>query len=1798
MTLETCWEGLERAGFTTEMLHGSQTGVFVGVSSIPALHSSAKLEDLEGYVVTGCAGSTLSGRLSHLLGLEGPALTIDTACSSSLVATHLACNALRQGECDMAVSAGVSLMQTPGLHVEFCRLRGVAPDGRCRAFAADTQGTGWGEGSAAVVLKRLPDALRDGDEIHGVLRGTAVNHNGRSAGLTTPSGPAQQRLINMALAAAGLQPRDIDYIEAHGTGTRLGDPIEGVALAEVFGGSHLRKEEPLWVGSAKSNVGHIQAAAGLVGMLKVVLSLRHGMLPTSLHTANPTPAVDWKGAHMALVQQRRPWRRRDGRPRRAGVSAFGIGGTNAHAVLEEPPVRPRAEHSVHSAPLPRVMPLMLSAHSDAALCQQAAKLHLHLSRSRSSSDTLGDVAYSLATTRNHFRHRMVLTAADKTELLDKLASIGGSATPSCSTAGHVREPRLAMLFGGQGIQLSCMGMGLARHFPIFRKTLDEIAALFEGELDTPLLEVLAAGVDSEAGALLLRTDYAQPALFALQVALWRLWCSWGVRPELVLGHSAGELAAAHVAGVIDLPDACRLVAARGRLMQALPSGDGAMVSLEASAVEVAAAVATLGLAGQADVAALNTPMQTVASGDAAAVELLTAHFAAQGRKSSKLHVSRAFHSHHVDDMLVSFEGVVKFMRFHPPTTPIVSGLTGRLAAPGELQQASYWVRQARRPVRFSDAISTLVSRGVDVFLELSPRPVLCGLGVACVVGDDRMTTAAWLPSLVPRKDDAVAIQESLAELHSRGLAVDWAAYFAPFGCRRVELPTYAFQRTYFRDPRGNGKESVGTSQKMLTSARDEAEHSVDPFMFEINWQPVETHNCRVDGSWGLLCPVGEVSWAEDVASALSSAGMRLKRVSKLDDAVGLDGLLCLWDSSADVLRQTRDFTATALAQIQHTSQASLATPLVWITRQAVGTGTDENVVGLGAAPLWGLMRTARNEYPDLCLRLVDVGEGLASLEVLALSLMLEAEPECAVRDGQVLVPRMQRIEQQPAATSLLRPNGAVLITGAFGGIGKHVARWLVGTHGSRDVMLASRRGIDAPGAEALSAELTRLGAEVTVVYGDAADADSIGAIMALFGDRRPLRGVIHIAGVLDDGVISGLTLPRCDTVFRPKVDGAWHLHQATRSMDLDLFVMFSSVSGVMGTAGQANYAAANTFLDALAHLRRAEQLPSVSIAWGTWDGEGMAANLSESCRARYAQLGLGVLSPEDGLELLERAIRSGRALAVAAAYDVPRLRAYHDDREATPPMLRLLLGSGRERASGPDRAWDLRKALSKSDPAEHAAVMLDLVRAVVARVLGFASPDDVNVDVPLKEIGVDSLTTVLLRNQLVALTSLTLSARLAFDHQNLTMLSKSLLSQIQESLGDSGDSGGSSSESASGSAMSNSTTSTVSASDMATVREGYLDPSLTFDNVSRGTSLSRPESVLVTGATGFVGAFIVHQLLELGITVHCLVRAATVEHAGRRLIATLSEYGLWKPDFSRLLKHVVGDMAQPLFGLPEVVFNQLADDIDAICHSSALVDWMRPLEDYIGPNVISTHEVLRLASRGRPKAVHLVSTVSTLPLHIGLQVSKYEREHGYATSKYMSERLVAAARWRGASASSYRLPFVTASTLTGHFRRDRGDFLHNWMAGSIELGAFPSLEADLAAVLPVDYLCKTIVAVMTLDMARIGRDFDFLNTKAPSLTHFFKMMGAAGGQEVIPFDEWRDRALAHAAAHQTSPLARVAALIDGLTAESAAAMLKASTVGEHVFGGEHYPAPAVDEQSVQKYVDRINTARMDELAST
>ncbi|MFF4523119.1 type I polyketide synthase [Streptomyces bluensis] len=1392
--LEVAWEALENAGIDPQSLRGSRTGVYAGTyqwdSGRPGPGPCPG--DGAGHVMTGTAASVLSGRLAYVLGLEGPALTVDTACSSSLVALHTAVQALRTSETELAVVGGVTVMSDPAVFAEFSRQGGLAPDGRCKAFSAAADGTGWSEGVAVLVVERLSDARRHGHPVLALVRGTAVNSDGASNGLTAPSGRAQQQVIRQALAAAGLVPADVDAVEAHGTGTRLGDPVEASALLATYGQD---RERPLLLGSLKSNIGHTQAAAGVAGVIKTVLAMRHGRLPRTLHADEPTGAVEWTAGHVELLRQPTDWPR-TGRPRRAAVSAFGISGTNAHVILEAAPdPRPAAESppapdprpAAEPAPSPaRAVPWPLSARSAEALADHMARV-----RERATGHDPLDVGHSLAAGRSSFEHRAVL-----------LGSAAGA--PPLAEAVTVDEPSVAVLFSGQGSQRLAMGRELAARFPVFAAALDEVLAGLD-----PRVRPAMWGEDE---GTLHRTEFAQPALFAVEVALYRLVVSWGVRPEYLMGHSVGEIAAAHVAGVLSLADACRLVSARARLMQDLPAG-GAMVAVAAGEDEVRPLL-TDGVA----LGAVNGPRSVVLSGPDEAVDAVAARLAGAGHRTARLRVSHAFHSPLMEPALDPFRAAVAELSFAEPTLPVVSNVTGRLAEPGELTTPDYWVRHLRETVRFADGVRTLAEHGVGAWLEVGPGGVL-----AALAQENLPPGAVVTPLLHGGPDEEHSAVTALARLYVHGVPVDFTALFAGTGAERVALPTYPFRRSRFpfrhahREADGTDLWSaLGRTEPAALAGRlgvpEDAVRSVVPAL--LAWRSLHRDRAVLDalrhrehwqprtlpppggtsGPWLLLLPEHDDPWAAALAHALGTAALPVRCPTGADRATlaallrdtAVDseptGILCLTALEHSDGADVPPGLLAVLTAVQATGDAGLRAPVWCATRDAVAAAESDRARGLAGAAVWGLGRVAAREIPDRWGGLLDLPADDPTPHTVALALAAltasHGEDEVAVRATGALVRRLvpaprREAEPGPAPTGW-RPAGTTLVTGGTGGLGAQVARRLA-EEGAERLMLVSRRGPDAPGADALRQELAETGCAVDIAACDVADRDALAVLLAAIPAEQPLTAVVHAAGVLDDGVLDRLTPDRFTDVFRAKTTAALHLDELTRHQDLSAFVLFSSVSGALGNPGQATYAAANTVLDTLAARRRAEGLPAVSIAWAAWRGAGMAAVLDD---AQGRRSGLGGLEPELALTaLLEATAEPHPALLVAdlaplaaALRGGPRRSPVLDDHPAVPAP---------DAFPAPDAATTpLADRLRTAPPAEHATLVLDAVRTAAAGALGHRRAADVPPDRAFRASGFDSLTAVELRNRLVAATGLSLAAGVVFDHPTPRELADHLLAAL------------------------------------------------------------------------------------------------------------------------------------------------------------------------------------------------------------------------------------------------------------------------------------------------------------------------------------------------------------------------------------------------------------------------------------
>ncbi|MEU3611613.1 SDR family NAD(P)-dependent oxidoreductase [Streptomyces sp. NPDC006872] len=1651
LLLETAWEALENTGVDPRSLAGSRTGVFTGLMYHDYASGPGALPDeVEGYLSTGMAGSVASGRISYFLGLEGPAVTLDTACSSSLVALHLAVQALRDGECELALAGGATVMSTPATFVENSRQRGLAPNGRCKSFAAAADGVGWGEGSALLVVERLSDARRLGHEVLAIVRGSAVNQDGASNGLTSPNGPSQERVIQQALASARLGFADVDAVEAHGTGTRLGDPIEAQALLATYGRER-PDGSPLWLGSVKSNLGHTQAAAGAAGIIKMVMAMRHEQLPRTLHVDRPTPEVDWSVGAVELLTENRAWPRAE-RPRRAGVSSFGISGTNVHVILEEPaaadlPTPQDAVADSPHSPAGPVVPVLLSAATPAALPAQAARLHARLLERPELP--LGEVAAALATVRTAFEHRAVLLAQSRADLLDALAGLARGERPAALVDGVADEVRCAFLFTGQGAQRPGMGRELYETFPVYARALDEVCAELDGRLDRPLLPLLLTDADSAEARLLDRTLYTQSATFALGVALFRLLQEWGVRPRLLSGHSVGELTAAHVSGMLSLADACELVVARGRLMQELPEG-GAMVSVAATADEVLPLLA--GHESAAGLAAVNGPGSVVVSGDEDVVTGIAAHFTGLGRRTRRLPVSHAFHSPLMDPVVGPLGEVAGRLSFEPPRIPVVSSVTGTLLADAEWADPAYWARQAREPVRFQDVVCALDAEGVSVFLELGADAALTSMTEETL--SDCGVTAVVAPALRRKRPEIRTLTAMLAQAHTAGVPVDWAAFFGgDRPARRVPLPTYAFQGArywvqtlpgagdmgaaglvpaqhpllgamvapaagggrlftgrlamdtlpWLADhaigdtvllpgtavaelalwagghvgldqvadlalelplalPRGGGlrvqlaldgpDDSGDRAFGLYTQTEDAAEDvwtrhaggtlttAGPPPREELTvWPPAGAEELDIAGCYADFAAAGvhygpafqglhavwrhgeevyaEVRLPEEVAGevgefglhpaladaalhasafvpgefgreqrarlpfawrgvSLHAAGASVLRVRltptgpdtlalffadaagrpvatveslavrpagavAAPDAAGGALLLPSWvpvdgagttgrwavlgpgpladlpdaEVHADLAglaaavaagAEVPDFVAATVgvsdgsidaevdagadADAAHEAveralellQAWLADErlagarLVVVTRNAAAVAEGAAADPVQAA-VWGLLSSAVTEHPGR-VGLVDLDGTAASLAAVrsAVGAAVGAdEPRLAVRDGRAMAPRLVRAAGTPRSARAIDPHGTALITGGTGALGALLARHLVHEHGVSRLLLTSRRGPDSPGAAELVEELTAAGAHVTVAACDVGDRDRLAALLDTVPDDHPLTTVVHTAGLLDDATTDNLTPDRLHAVLRPKLDAAAHLHRLTLDHPVTTFVLYSSAAGQLGTAGQANYAAANAYLDALAHHRRTHGHPAVSLAWGLWSTRSaMTGHLADDGQTMRRAAGAGVvaISEEQGLALFDAAVALDAPVAVPLPLELGALRA-QAAAGTLPPLLRGLVRAPVRRAAGAGQEFGA--GLSE---AELGRLLLDLVRTQAAGALGHASPEGLDARRTFRELGFDSLAAIELRNGVGAATGLRLPATLVFDHPTPSAVVDFLLGEL------------------------------------------------------------------------------------------------------------------------------------------------------------------------------------------------------------------------------------------------------------------------------------------------------------------------------------------------------------------------------------------------------------------------------------
>ncbi len=1660
LLLEAAWEALEHAGIDPATLRGSPSGVFIGAMTQDygeRMHLAS--EEVKGHVLTGSTVSVLSGRLSYVFGLEGPAITVDTACSSSLVALHLATQSLRRGETTMALTGGATVMAAPGMFIEFSRQRGLSPDGRCKAFAASANGTGWGEGVGVLLLERLTDAQRNGHQVIAVVRGSAINQDGASNGLTAPNGPAQQRVIWQALSNARLTTDDIDAVEAHGTGTTLGDPIEAQALLATYG-QNRPANRPLWLGSLKSNVGHTQAAAGVGGVIKMVQAMRHGVLPRTLHVDEPTPHVDWDSGTVRLLTEQREWPE-TGRPRRAAVSSFGISGTNAHVILEQAPEQEATSEDQGPAVATGVVPVVISARAPRALRAQAARLAAYV-EDHPDADPYA-IARTLLTARANLEHRAVLLAHDRGHLVEALHALAkGEEHPSVIT-GNADHARPVFVFPGQGSQWTGMATDLLDTSEVFRQSIAECENALAPYVDWSLTDVLTNGQPIE------RVDIVQPALFAVMISLARVWESLGVQPTAVIGHSQGEIPAAVIAGALTLDDGARITALRSQAIHTTLTGHGTMASLTLTPQ------ATQQLPGnwgqELHIAAHNGPHTTVIAGDAVAVDNLLAHCEERDIHARRINVDYASHSPHVETIR---EHLLTQLADIKPTTsniPFYSTTTGQALDTTQLT-ADYWYTNLRQPVLLTHATTTALTNAHTTYIEISPHPILTtALHDITNEHNQPATITATL-----RRDHGTWTQllTHAAHLHTHNTPINWNTTL-PTTTPQLDLPTYPFQRqpywlttpTTHHNPQATDhpflltRTTLATNQEtlytghisththpwltdhalwntpllpgtaLLELALHTAHHTGLHHLEELTLHtpltltPHQPHHLQIhigtpnptgqhpltihtrpegtdEGAWvrhavGVVSAKGQApqdgAWpgqgvalaeAEGVYGRLAEVGFDygpafqgLRRKGRAgDDVVAEVGLpeqqqadadrfdlhpalldaalhatllegtdrvrlpfsfsgvtlhatgatdlrvrltptgpdtvsvlatdaegqqvvsidaLTLREVSAEQFRAVASGLNNPLYQVEwvpaeateltgpspvgsgrppvlvgpatllpdladaapacvasdlraliatvtaggpvpdtvvvpclpgagepdsgDTAEAAhvvardvrelvrtwlaeerfAASRLVLLTRAAVAVRDEDDVTDLARAPLWGLVRAAGSEHPGR-LALADLDDDPDSYRVLlrALATGTIDEPQLAARAGRLYAPRLARVAHSAGeGVSPFDGTGTVLVTGGTGLLGGMLARHLVAEYGVRSLLLLSRRGLAAEGAEELRAELVERGARVTVVACDAADRSALAAALEAVPTEYPLTGVVHTAGVLDDGVIASLTPERLAAVLRPKVDAAWNLHELTRPYDLRAFVLYSSAAGTLGQAGQASYAAGNAFLDALAWHRRATGLPGLALAWGLWaEAGGMTGHLGEADLRRLRRTGLAPMASEQGLALFDMAVRAdadartatgltatggsgaGRAALVPAVLDFAALRAQPQVPALFRRLVRARSPAPLRAAAGGSQAVTVERRFAELAPDERRQALVDLVRRQVATVLGHSTVDSIDPGRGFLDLGVESLTALDLRNRLGTEVGRQLPATLIFNHPTPTAMGRYLDAEL------------------------------------------------------------------------------------------------------------------------------------------------------------------------------------------------------------------------------------------------------------------------------------------------------------------------------------------------------------------------------------------------------------------------------------
>ncbi|OBJ89050.1 polyketide synthase [Mycobacterium gordonae] len=1432
LLLETAWRAVEHSGTAPTALANTNTGVFIGLSTHDYLGmASDELDypEIEAYMAIGTAAAAAAGRISYRLGLQGPAVTVDTACSSSLVAIHQACQALRLGECDLALAGGANVLLSPATMITFSQAHMLAPDGRCKTFDAAADGYVRGEGCGVIVVKRLADAIRDGDRIRAVIRGSAINQDGASGGLTVPNGVAQQRVIAEALQRAGVAPAEVGYLEAHGTGTSLGDPIEVQAAGAVLGAGR-DGGPPLLIGSAKTNIGHLEAAAGIAGVLKVVLSLEHELLPPHLNFRDPSPHIPWDRLAVQVVKEATPWGRA-GRTRLAGVSSFGFSGTNAHIILEEAPAAAEKVDAAPDSVGPRFSVLPLSARTPAALIQLAEQYRSWLDEHPGAA--LADVSFSAGVGRAHFEHRAALVANSTDSARELLAALADDRPAPGLVRGECADPpKTAWLFPGQGSQFPGMARELFDNEPIFAETLNRCAAVVADVLERPLLEVIFDTDHPDGQDLLRQTAYAQPALFAVEMGLARLWQSWGFEPDVVLGHSVGQYSAACVAGVFSLEDGALLLAERGRLFGDLPAG-GRMAAVFADSERVESFTEEF---PRLSVAAYNGA-NTVLSGPGEDLDRAVAGLQADGVRCEWLDTSHAFHSALLDPALDEFEAYADRFEYRSPQRILVCNRTGAALGRQVKLDGLYWRRHARQPIEFAKSVATLADLGCKLLLEVGPQPVLTASALRA--WPDPTTAPRAIASMRRNGADLRQITEAVADAYVAGHLPRFGALL-PGQPRKLDLPTYPFQRRHYwyrdKQARPTGKpdrsaalrtEAVrlledgridelaalldgagGNPQTVDVLTRLAAQHnqqlstqSVAQDRYEIRWQTSNVAATGTDATWLLIADDGDA--LAPLVDVLTARGHRhrvhglpasdadehrleavLREAVADEPALRILVLSAIETDTAPSMRSLLRMQHRVLGGARRLFRAAAAAEIrnpIWLITAGAQRVTGTDAVSPVQTCLWGFGRSASLEHPQVWGGLADLSSGspdewsrlIDAATAGPAGATAAAEDQVALRDQAVYVPRLVRRAGAPIATPpALRGDATYLVTGGLGSVGLEIAGYLA-AHGARHLVLTGRRAPSIDTQQRIDALQQQTGAEIRTVAADVANPHDVDRLIAtVAAELPPLAGIVHAAGEIGSTPLRSLDDAEVDRVFAGKVWGAWNLSEATADRPLDFFLSTSSIASVWGSFGQTAYSAANAFLDGLSWRMREQNY--LSVNFGPW----MSGMADEEARAQLKKRGVVTMGPGDALAGMAELMVTHSAQGVVARIDWDRFLPIYQQ-TGRRAFLAELERELPESATAPTASGTTKlvEQLTVAPVQQRKKLVVNYLRDVVAEVTRVDAAE-IRDEAGFFDLGMDSLMAVELRRRVEHGVGKALPATLAMDYPRLVDVADYLLTDV------------------------------------------------------------------------------------------------------------------------------------------------------------------------------------------------------------------------------------------------------------------------------------------------------------------------------------------------------------------------------------------------------------------------------------